>query len=64
MFNNQLFDVIEFIGRKSVTASQTNRIQSIFCFTIIPFHVDMLRFVTITRVEEESIRTGSKNCRH
>jgi hypothetical protein len=45
-------------SRKSATALQPNWIEPELRDSIIPLDVDVRRFVTVSRIEEEAIRAG------
>src|SRR5579862_9574046 len=48
---------------KATAPLQSHRIEPELSLGFLPLHVDVRRFVSIRRVEEQPVRSGSKNCR-
>ncbi len=64
MIAYQSFDPCELNARKPATNLQSNRIEPEFREFIIPLDMDVRRFDTVPRVEEEPIRSGPQDCWH
>jgi hypothetical protein len=64
VFRCNLFDSPEFLSRKTSTSFEADWIKPNLRFAIITFHMYVRRFITVTGIEEESIRANSQNGRH
>jgi hypothetical protein len=64
MLGHEFMDATDFWTRKATAFLQSDRIKPKLCDLVLPFDVHMWRFIPITGIKEESIRTNSQNCRH
>ena len=53
------FDSIDFSPAEAVTSGESRRTQPELCLAGISFDVDMRRFITVARVEEQSVGAAS-----
>ena len=60
VFNDQFFDLVEFVCGKSVAAREAHRIKPELGLTVVPFDMNMWRLVSIASVEEQSVRAASE----
>jgi len=56
VLRHEVKDVGYFLPRESSTSCQGNGIEPDLCNLIVSFHVNVWRFVAVTRVEEKSVR--------
>jgi hypothetical protein len=54
----------QFQAVEPSTALETNWVEPILRDPVIPLHMDMMRFITISGIEEEPIWSRSHNSRH
>ena len=64
MLRHEVKDVGYFLPRESSTSCQGNGIEPDLCNLIVSFHVNVWRFVAVTRVEEQSVRPMLGNRGH
>jgi hypothetical protein len=63
VFANESLNPPQFRARKATASLQARWIQPELGLGFSPLHVNMGRFVSIRRVEEEPVWPGPKNCR-
>jgi hypothetical protein len=63
-----LFDksqkAVDLSPRKAVTAFQQDGVEPELGFALLALYMDVGRFISITRVEEQPVRPGPKNRGH
>jgi len=64
IFRGNLLDLPQFFSREPSTSFEANWIEPHLCIAIITFHMYVWRFIPVTGIEEESIRTNSQNSGH
>jgi hypothetical protein len=51
ILEDQLFDLVYLLRRKSLTANESNRIEPKLCLTLVTVNMNVRRLVAITSVE-------------
>ena len=64
MITHKSLDPREFYAQNPAAALQPNWIEPELCNFIISLNMNVLRLVTVPRVEEEAIGAGSEYCGH
>lgn len=64
MIPDDFVDSTEFCSSKAITSLQPDRIEPELGDLILPLDVNVLRFIAIAGVEEQSVRAYPKYCWH
>jgi hypothetical protein len=62
MLFNHLNQPVYLSSVKTTATLKSDRVKPEFSYSIIPLDMNMLRFLSITRVEEKAIGTHAQNC--
>lgn len=64
MLLNKTIDSIQLVPTKSSAAFQAHGIEPEFGYIVVPFNVNMGRFVAFIGEKEEPVRANAQNSRH
>jgi hypothetical protein len=61
---DNVFEIVQFMGGKALAAGESDRIQPELRLSVIMLDMDMWRFISVTGVKEEPIRSIAQDGRH
>ena len=60
----QLFQSLQFVRTKSAALGEPDGIEPKLCLVLLALNMNVWRFIAITSIKEESIRTAAQHARH